>query len=111
MVFAWRRRDVQEPTVAGSVGSSTQAFAMHCYSLFTPGSLELWGFGQCLSGALGCIAQLGARRREREKEGRARDGGRKKSIETVITNKKHLSHLCNLFSFNIRSMLVEICEF
>lgn len=29
---------------------------------------------------------------------------------TVITNKKHLSHLCNLFSFNMRSML-EICEF
>lgn len=33
------------------------------------------------------------------------------SPATVITNKKHLSHLCNLFSFNMRSMLVEICEF
>jgi len=31
-------------------------------------------------------------------------------MATVITNKKHLSHLCYLFSFNMRSMLVEICE-
>lgn len=54
-------------TYCGSVGSSKQAFAMHCYSLFTLGSLELV-----------CIAQLGAQRRERKKEGRAGDGGRKK---------------------------------
>lgn len=41
-------------------------------------------------------------------EGGGGGGGRN---ATVITNKKHLSHLCNLFSFNMRSMLVEICEF
>lgn len=38
-------------------------------------------------------------------------GGGGGSNATVITNKKHLSHLCNLFSFNMRSMLVGICEF
>lgn len=35
-------------------------------------------------------------------------GGRRargERIATVITNKNHLSHLCNLFSFNMRSML------
>lgn len=31
--------------------------------------------------------------------------GGEEIIATVITNKNHLSHLCNLFSFNIRSML------
>lgn len=34
------------------------------------------------------------------------DGGlTTERIATVITNKNHLSHLCNLFSFNMRSML------
>lgn len=40
--------------------------------------------------------------------GRGAGGGRAgggERIATVITNKNHLSHLCNLFSFNIRSML------
>lgn len=42
------------------------------------------------------------RKAEREEEGRRAGGER---IATVITNKNHLSHLCNLFSFNMRSML------
>lgn len=40
--------------------------------------------------------------REGRRKGR-RTGGER--IATVITNKNHLSHLCNLFSFNMRSML------
>lgn len=41
-------------------------------------------------------------RREGRRKGRRTVGER---IATVITNKNHLSHLCNLFSFNMRSML------
>lgn len=44
------------------------------------------------------------RRHRREGAGGGRAGGGER-IATVITNKNHLSHLCNLFSFNIRSML------
>lgn len=42
------------------------------------------------------------RKAEREDEGRRAGGER---TATVIINKNHLSHLCNLFSFNMRSML------
>lgn len=38
-----------------------------------------------------------------------RAGG--ESSATVITNKNHLSHLCNLFSFNMRTMPEKISEF
>lgn len=50
-------------------------------------------------------------RQSRKGTGRERGGGGGgwagggEIIATVITNKNHLSHLCNLFSFNIRSML------
>lgn len=99
VVLAWCRRDLQEPTVAASAVASR---LLPCIVIhYSPWAL--WSL---------CVLHNLAHREGRgKKKGGQGMEGEKKSIETVITNKKHLSHLCNLFSFNIRSMLVEICEF
>lgn len=75
--------------VAGRTTFSDPCWS-HCTTLWK--RVETWRQGwEGTGGSRGCWG------------GGAGGGGER--IATVITNKNHLSHLCNLFSFNMRSML------